>query len=343
MISLVAKKKVNYNLVNNMIIKCEQTNIFTNSNDQFVNKLEKYIHDILKIDDSKVVVCTMSGDGALHCLASGLNMYFNKKLKWITQSFTFPSSACGILSDSMIIDIDKDGSLDLNKIKKEDIENIDGIIITNVFGNVCDISKYEKWCNDNNKILLLDNAATAYTFYKGQNSCNYGLGSIISFHHTKPFGFGEGGAIIIDKEYEKIIRIVMNFGIDNSNYIKKNNWDINGSNYKMSEISAIYIYQYLIDNFEKIIKHHIRLYEYILNKKIFDLYPNFSDGIPVVSTIALLDTKFDNLYITKKNNDGLFCRKYYNPLVSYEISTIFYDKIICIPCNLDIDEKILNK
>lgn len=336
---MIAKKKVNKSLVNNMIDICENSGLFTNSSNQFVNKLEIYIRDKFKIDDNKTIICTMSGDGALHCLVSTINYHYNKKLKWATQSFTFPSSSCNILDNSIIVDIDEEGALDLNKVPLD----IDGIIVTNVFGNVCDIKKYELWCLNNNKILLFDNAATSYTFYNNKNSCNYGLGSIISFHHTKPFGFGEGGAIIIDKEFEKSVKIIMNFGIDNSNYYKKYNWSIYGSNYKMSEISAIYIYQYLLDNFDNIIKHHKELYNYIKNNFNYKLYPNFSDDIPIVSCICLLDNKFNIEFINKKVNEGLFCRKYYNPLDDSIISNTFYSKIICIPCNTDISTNIYIK
>ena len=336
--SFITKKKINYEMVNNMLFECEKSGIFTNSLCQYVSLLEKLIHDKLKIKNEKSVICTMSGDGALHCIVSSLNIYHKKKLKWATQAFTFPSSACNVLNDAIIIDIDHDGSMDINLIP----EDVDGIIVTNVFGNVCDINKYVEWCKINKKILLFDNAATSYTFYKGTNSCNYGLGSIISFHHTKPLGFGEGGAIIVDKQYEKYVRKIMNFGIDNNKYYKKYNWNINGANYKMSEISAIFIYQYLINNFDSIIKHHKSLYEHILNKKLF-LYPNFSDDTPFVSCIALLDEKYNIEYIEKKILDGYFCRKYYNPLNNSVVANEFYDKIICIPCNQDMNEILIDK
>jgi dTDP-4-amino-4,6-dideoxygalactose transaminase len=265
-------------------------------------------------------------------------MFYNKKIKWATQSFSFPSSACNNLSDVVIIDIDQNGAMDINKIP----ENIDGIIITNVFGNVCDINKYVEWCKHNNKILLFDNAATPYTFYNGSNSCNYGLGSIISFHHTKQFGFGEGGAIIINKEYEKTIRKILNFGIDNQDYYKKQNWHFEGANYKMSEISAIFIYQYIYNNFEQIINHHKKLYNYAKTKKI-NMYPNFSDEEPFVSCIVFLDDKFTLEYIQNKISLGYFCRKYYNPLKETTNANIFYNKIFCIPCNLDMTEQLLDK
>jgi dTDP-4-amino-4,6-dideoxygalactose transaminase len=50
---------------------------------------------------------------------------------------------------------------------------------------------------------------------EGTNSCNLGNASFISLHHTKPIGFGEGGLVIIDKEYEESVRIACNFGLVN--------------------------------------------------------------------------------------------------------------------------------
>ena len=164
-----------------------------------------------------------------------------------------------MLKDAIIVDIDEDGGIDLEQIPK----NVNGIIVTNCFGNVVDIDKYVNWCKERNIFLVFDNAGTAYTFYKGKNSCNYGNGSIISFHHTKPFGFGEGGAIIVDKKYEYTIRKLMNFGIDNNKPQEYElYWNRLGNNYKISEISALYIFQYLRENFDNIIEHHRKLYDY---------------------------------------------------------------------------------
>jgi dTDP-4-amino-4,6-dideoxygalactose transaminase len=111
--------------------------------------------------------------------------------------------------------------------------------------------------------LIFDNAATSYSFYNNKNSCNYGNASTISFHHTKPIGFGEGGAIIIDLKYEKYVRNIINFGIDN--YSIESTWDRKGANYKMSDIQAVYIIQYL-DNFHTIIEHHVMLYKYFISE-----------------------------------------------------------------------------
>ena len=74
------------------------------------------------------------------------------------------------------------------------------VIATNCFGHLQDLNYITTQALNHDKILIFDNAATPYSFYKGTNSCNLGVGSFVSFHHTKPIGFGEGGIAIIDKK-----------------------------------------------------------------------------------------------------------------------------------------------
>jgi dTDP-4-amino-4,6-dideoxygalactose transaminase len=139
----------------------------------------------------------------LHTLIALFDYIYNKPLHYAVQCFNFPTSAQNILSDrTTIIDIDpNEGTLDLNKVTS----NIDGIIVTNLFGYVGDIDRYCKWAVEHNKILLFDNAASPYSFYNDKNILEFGDGSIISLHHTKPLGFGEGGVIIVDSKYESLV------------------------------------------------------------------------------------------------------------------------------------------
>jgi len=337
MINWVPNKEINTQLVNEYMSLSLKNNQFTNGG-PIVKLLEDKLKNILKIDDNKSVILTNSGTGALHALGEGIQLFDKQKYQWVTQSFTFPPSAQGPFKHAHIIDIDNDGGLDISKIPKE----TDGIIVTNIFGNIVDIEKYITYCNKNNIILLFDNAATPYTFYKGNNCVNYGTGSIISFHHTKPLGFGEGGAIIVDKKYESSIRCIMNFGINNGNsYFLRE-----GNNYKISDISAAYILQYL-DNFDNIVKKHKELSIYLIlkikNIKGIKLYPNFSYDTPFLSCFCLLiDNYDDNIRIKLLEND-IFCRKYYNPLKNTPKTLEIYNKILCIPCTKDMTEKDIDK
>jgi dTDP-4-amino-4,6-dideoxygalactose transaminase len=324
----LSHKKINHEQVNNYLALCENTNKYTNIG-PVIPILEEYIRNKFIISSSKAIIVTNTGTSALHALIAGLNIQYNKELIFITQSFTFPSANQGPLKNSIIVDIDNEGGLNL-----EYLENMvyDGIIVTNVHGNLTDINKYTNFCKKNNKILIFDNAATAYSFYNDTNSCNYGTAAIISFHHTKPFGFGEGGCIIVDNIYEKHIRTALNFGIDNT--VLGSKYSNQASNYRMCDINACYILSYLIDNFDKIIKRHKEIYE-IYQKNLphnFTLYPNTSTETPICSSICLLYEK--DIDIT---NFPFTVRKYYNPLdISTPISTDFYKRIICLPCNIDI-------
>jgi dTDP-4-amino-4,6-dideoxygalactose transaminase len=332
-INWVAKKNICFNETNTSLQKCIDSKIFTNNGDN-VTELELFIKHKFKINDSKSVICVCNGTCGLYAIVGALSLFYEKEHQWVTQSFTFPSSAQGMLKNTYIVDIDQNGGLDIDLIPHD----VDGIIVTNVFGNVVDIDKYLSWCTLNNKFLVFDNAATAYSFYKGQNSCNYGVASMISLHHTKPFGFGEGGAVIIDKKYEQCVRRIINFGIDN---IDKLPWNKLGGNYKMSEINAIFILQYLNQNFDKIIKHHIELYKQAKTMN-YKMYPNFSDENKcVVACLCFIHEKFTQNYVDNLINKKIHCRKYYNPLIDTPNANKIYHNILCYPCNLDITSILL--
>lgn len=322
-------KSVKTPIVNDLLHISQETNQFSNYG-PLVNLLESTIRCLLHISNSKSVIATNNGTSALHALATGIRMFHDKQLAFATQAFTFPSSAQGPLSDCCILDIDRDGGLDISLIPP----HVDGIIVTNIFGNVVDINKYVQWAKNNNKLLLFDNAATPFTMYDNDNCCNYGTGSIISFHHTKPLGFGEGGAIIVDSKYEQHIRRCLNFGISSDSC-----WNKQCSNFKMSDISAAYIIQY-IENFNTIINKHKQLYELFKTEvDMIDgvrLFPNYSDDIPFVACFPVIFRNKEHSSPKYYNDMGIYCKKYYNPLKLLPISQYLYDHILCFPCHVDM-------
>lgn len=340
-IQFLAKKQINWDLTRNFIAECETTNQYTNIG-PIIPKLEKFVREKFQIESNKAVILAGNGTAALHVLIAGLNISHNKELIFVTQSFTFPSSNQGPLKDSLIVDIDENGGLDLNQLANK---TYDGIIVTNIHGNLVEIDKYVAFCNTHNKILIFDNAATGFTFYKNRNSCNYGVGSIISFHHTKPFGFGEGGCVIVDSIYESDIRRSLNFGYDNT-LGEKAKYSNQASNFRMCDINASFILAYLQENFDRIITRHPEIYQIYKQNcpKGYKLFPNFSDRDqnqnqnPVCSTICLL--KDSDLDLTKV---PFTARKYYKPLsTDCPISVDFYKRIICLPCNVDLtNEQVL--
>lgn len=332
MVSWVPKKKIDYDYVKNLLKDSEESRQFTNGGPN-VKRLEDTVKFLLEIDSSKSVICVSNGTHALYALVAAFEFYENRSLKFATQSFTFPASAQGYLKHVDIVDIDKDGGIDLDLVN-----TVDGIIVTNIFGNVVEIDKYTTWAAQNNKYLIFDNAATSYTKYKGSNSCNYGHASIISFHHTKPIGFGEGGCIVVDSKYEPYVRRIINFGFDK---IPVPIWHRLGSNYKMSDIQAVFILQYL-SNLHTIVDKHKSLTNYFSSNIKLKQFPNYSNETPFLSCFCVFTEDSANKLQTLLSR-GIFARKYYVPLIDSPVANEFYSNIICIPCTTDMSYSDIDK
>ena len=343
MANWVCTKNVNLENINKKINECFKTNHFTN-NGKNVIETQQLIKNIFKINDSKEVLLVCNGAMGLNALVGGYNMLLNKKLKCIVQSFTFPCSVQGCLKDSIVVDIDEHNlGPNINKLE-EFVNSYDIIVVTNCFGTSCNIKLYEEFAKKHNKILLFDNAASSFTYYNGQNHLNYGNGTMVSLHHTKPIGFGEGGFIVFDKEMKEIMEKTICFGFTSTN---RHNFSVYANNYKMSEISCIYISEYL-NNVQLIYQHHtsmIDLFIQLLEKNNLltkvCLYKNFSHyNKSLMATIPILFNESVN--IEKFKSNGIDAKKYYFPLNDDIISNDLFNRIICLPLNLDVTSETID-
>ena len=337
MICWVPKKNIDVNNIQLKINECVEKKHLTN-NGKNVKELQKTIKDIFKIDDDKEILLTCNGAMGINALIGGLNIFYNKKLKWAVQSFTFPCSKQGLLTESIVFDLDENmgpSMVDLNNRKDE----YDGILVTNCFGCSTNIEVYENFCKENNKLLLFDNAASSFTFHKNKNHLNYGIGCMVSLHHTKPIGFGEGGFIIFDCKFLEAMEKSICFGFTQND---RHNYDIYASNYKMSEIACIYIADYL-KNLNNIFIHHTKLICYFierlqtnnLNQKV-KMFSNFSsfDNCLMATIPILFEREIKCDYFVENNIEA---KKYYYPLdLNCDYSNDLFKKIVCLPLNTDM-------
>jgi dTDP-4-amino-4,6-dideoxygalactose transaminase len=336
-ISWVGKKNINNNIINEKINKCIETKHFTNGGYN-VCELQENIKKIFYLDENKEVLMVCNGAAGLNALIGGMNIYFNKKLRWLVQSFTFPCCQQGILSDSIVIDIDDNMGIDYKYLEKNK-DNYDGIVITNCFGCSTNIELYETFSKENNKILLFDNAASPMSYYKNKNHLNYGNGCMVSLHHTKPIGFGEGGFIVFDKSYLEAMKKSICFGYSDTDRL---HYDVNAGNYKMSEISCIYIVEYL-KNLDNIFKHHTKMIKYFIEKtKDIKLFPTFGDySLSLMATIPIIfPFDCDIKHFTENNIEA---KKYYYPLENKEEAKNIFNKIICLPLNMEVGEAEIDR
>lgn len=156
----------------------------------------------------------------------------------ITTPFTFPATVHAIEwngSTPVFCDIDPDTyNLDVERARERVTERTCALLPVHVFGNPCDLEGFAQLASRNGLALIYD-AAHAFGVSVGDRSIgSYGDLSVFSFHATKLFHCGEGGAIVgVDPERFRRVALLRNFGIMNENTVQGP-----GTNGKMSELHA---------------------------------------------------------------------------------------------------------
>ena len=313
MIPYVIKKSLNIEKFKKYISNAQNTNQWSN-NGWAVKELESRARELLNVDDSKAIIATCSGTTALHAMLWGIQRQDGVK-RIATQDFTFASNGIGPAEGPIVFDLDET----LHPHLQDSYLMSSGIaIFTNCFGHLTDINRILSTLS--NKIIIFDNAATPASIYKSKNSVNYGTGSYISLHHTKHIGFGEGGLAIIDKKYEKAVRIACNFG-----FLDKQHNERSG-NYKMSEVSAAAILQWWdqfdIQEMKNILLDNYFAKRYELRNESGIFFPNETDDF-LPSCYPFIHSEPTETYDEVK--------KYYHPLRGMQNSKFVYDRILCYP------------
>jgi dTDP-4-amino-4,6-dideoxygalactose transaminase len=192
------------------------------------------------------VLLACNGTAALHALCIGLNLKYQKEIRWITQAFTFSSCINGSLAACQIADVDPEHFGPSFAYLENHVDEFDGIIVTNVFGLQTNLLKYQDWCDRHDKLLIQDNAASPIGFVENtKHTCIHDLGdgAIVSFHETKPFGRAEGGAIFARNDVLTFVHQAMNFGFNIPANIRRPHRAC--SNWRMSDVAAAAICDHL--------------------------------------------------------------------------------------------------
>ena len=156
----------------------------------------------------------------------------------ITTPFSYVATTSSIVWEGctpVFVDIHPDYlTIDETKIEAAITPKTSAILATHVFGNPCDVEAIEAIARRHNLKVIYDAAHCFGVTYKGQSLFNYGDLSTCSFHATKLFHTGEGGAIITkDKALYDILFYHHNFGHQGDEAFQGI-----GVNGKMSELQA---------------------------------------------------------------------------------------------------------
>ncbi len=317
-IRYVEDKQVDMSIVASFLEESQKANHWTNFG-PLSRRLENEIAERLLLDDDLRVVMCASGSAAMHALINMHETLAGKKLRWVTSSFGFYSSIQGSLQDAEIIDCDKNALLDLKKL---DPKNFDGLVVTNTFGQEADLTEYYRYAATHGKIVCVDSALAFGSHLHGANEC-------ISFHHTKPWGFGEGGCAIVAAEHEELFRSLINFGHTMGHEINRR--AING---KISDVACAFSLARM-QQMQKLDHDYLEQYNRIVDigdNVGLDIlanaveHPGVPASVPFLAPLPLQDFK----------HSVLPTGRYYRPLADTPIAKDIYSRIINVPCHGDM-------
>lgn len=172
----------------------------------------------------------------------------------IMPSYTFVSTANAFVlrgAKIVFVDIRPDTmNIDENLIEAAITPKTKAIAPVHYGGVGCEMDKITEIAKRYNLTVVEDAAQALMCEYKGKALGTFGAFGTISFHETKNYSMGEGGALLInDEEYIEKAEIIREKGTNRSRFFRgqvdKYTWVDQGSSYLPSELNAAYLYPQL--------------------------------------------------------------------------------------------------
>lgn len=172
----------------------------------------------------------------------------------IMPSFTFVSTADAFVmrgAKIVFVDIRPDTmNIDENLIEAAITDKTKAIVPVHYAGVACEMDKICEIAKKYNLFVVEDAAQAVMSTYKGKALGTFGEFGCFSFHETKNYSSGEGGAILINKdEYIERAEIIREKGTNRSKFhrgqVDKYTWVDLGSSYLPSELNAAYLFAQL--------------------------------------------------------------------------------------------------
>jgi len=221
-------------------------------------ELEERIASMLGV---KHCICVCNATIGLELLQRALNL----KGEVIIPSFTFIATAHSLRwqrIDPVFCDVRmEDHLIDPTKIEELITPRTSAIMAVPIWGQPCDYTALQAIA-DNHGLKLIFDSAHAFGCKSGdQYLGGFGDAEVFSFHATKVFSTGEGGAITTNSDdLAEKLRLMRNFGF--TNYDKTEHI---GTNAKMSELAAAYGLVHL-DQLDSIIEQNKKIHQAYLDE-----------------------------------------------------------------------------
>lgn len=301
---------------------------------ELVLELEERLKQHLEVSN---IIVTNNGTIPLQI---ALKLLGNKS-EIITTPFSYVATTAAIVWENctpVFVDIHPEYlTIDETKIEKAITDKTTAILATHVFGNPCNVEVIEAIAKKHNLKVIYDAAHAFGVTYNGKSIFEFGDISTCSFHATKLFHTGEGGAMFTkDSDLQHKLFYSHNFG--HNGPLGFHGLGING---KMSELQAamgLAVLPYM----KTILKER---------KKVVDFY-NENLDFSKVKTLkirentdwnysyypVIFETEEQLLQVQKVLNENqIFPRRYFYP----SLNTIEYTKGMSMPISENIASLVM--
>ena len=308
-------------------------------------ELESKLSDYLNLKETRMIVMnngTIPLQIALKLLAKGGEV--------ITTPFSYVATTAAIVWENctpVFVDIHPEYlTIDESKIEAAITDKTTCILATHVFGNPCNIEFIEAIAKKHNLKVIYDAAHCFGVTYQGKSIFEYGDITTCSFHATKLFHTGEGGALFT-KDPELFHRCFYSHNFGHNGPLDFHGLGING---KISELHAamgLAVLQHMEQILESrnfIVKLYNSTFDFtkLRNIKIrnntiwnYSYYP------------VIFETEEELLEVQNElNKNQIFPRRYFYPslnkvpyvnYVSMPISESIAARVLCLPLYNSLD------
>ena len=216
---------------------------------EFTKKCSELMEE--KFNAQKILLTT-SCTSALEMAAILLDIQPGDEV--ILPSYTFVSTADAfVMVGAKIVFVDinpKTMNIDENKIEEAITSKTKAIVVVHYAGISPDMDRIMKIAKEHNLKVVEDSAQGVMAKYKDKYLGTIADLGCYSFHETKNYSMGEGGAIVInDPELIERAEIIREKGTNRNKFfrgeIDKYTWVDYGSSYLPSELNCAYLYPQL--------------------------------------------------------------------------------------------------
>ena len=235
---------------------------------QFTKKCNAWLEERF---NAQKVLLTTSGTTALDMAALMCDLQPGDEV--ILPSFTFSSTATAFVlagATLVFVDVRPDTmNIDETKIEAAITEKTKVIVPVHYAGVACEMDTIMDIAKRHHLMVVEDAAQGVMSTYKGKALGTIGDFGCFSFHETKNYSMGEGGAILInDPKYNERAEILREKGTNRSKFyrgqVDKYTWIDFGDSYLPSDMNAAYLWAQL-EVAEEINNDRLRIYDAYYN------------------------------------------------------------------------------